>query len=379
MSGPASGGRVSSGWFKRFLLPGLAFKAVVIGGGYATGREIAEFFLPAGPRGGVAAIMLAMAIWSGVCTLTFLFARATGAVDYRAFFRALLGRGWIAFEVSYALFVVLILAVFGAAAGAIGTAMFGLPPIAGTLALMVAIAGFAAFGNTAVERLFAYVSILLYGVYAVFLVLALSTFGDRIAAAFAMSGPVPANWAVGGITYAGYNIVGAVVILPVMRHLTSRRDAIVAGAIAGPLAMLPALLFFCCMTAFMPAIAGEVLPSDYLLVRLGHPAFHVVFQAMIFCALLESGTGAVHAINERIASAWRLKYHETPGPAVRGAMSLALLAGCMLLAERVGLVSLIANGYRALAYVLIAIYVVPLLTIGTWRLARGRVVPMDPS
>ena len=379
MNGPASGGRVSSGWFKRFLLPGLAFKAVVIGGGYATGREIAEFFLPAGPRGGVAAIMLAMAIWSGVCTLTFLFARATGALDYRAFFRALLGRGWIVFEVSYALFVVLILAVFGAAAGAIGTAMFGLPPIAGTLALMIAIAGFAAFGNTAVERLFAYVSILLYGVYAVFLVLALSTFGDRIAAAFAVSGPVPANWAVGGITYAGYNIVGAVVILPVMRHLTSRRDAIVAGAIAGPLAMLPALLFFCCMTAFMPAIAGEVLPSDYLLVRLGHPAFHVVFQAMIFCALLESGTGAVHAINERIASAWRLKHHENPGAAVRGAMSLALLAGCMLLADRVGLVSLIANGYRALAYVLIAIYVVPLLTIGTWRLVRGGVAAKDPS
>ena len=36
--------------FQRFVLPGLAFKAVVIGGGYATGRELAEFFLPAGPR-----------------------------------------------------------------------------------------------------------------------------------------------------------------------------------------------------------------------------------------------------------------------------------------------------------------------------------------
>ena len=42
--------------FQRFILPGLAFKAVVIGGGYATGREIAEFFLPAGPWGGVAAM-----------------------------------------------------------------------------------------------------------------------------------------------------------------------------------------------------------------------------------------------------------------------------------------------------------------------------------
>ena len=35
--------------FQRFLLPAFAFKAVVIGGGYATGRELAEFFLPSGP------------------------------------------------------------------------------------------------------------------------------------------------------------------------------------------------------------------------------------------------------------------------------------------------------------------------------------------
>jgi uncharacterized membrane protein YkvI len=34
----------SSTWFQRFLPPGFAFKAVVIGGGYATGRELAEFF-----------------------------------------------------------------------------------------------------------------------------------------------------------------------------------------------------------------------------------------------------------------------------------------------------------------------------------------------
>ena len=53
-------------WFQRFLLPGFAFKAVVIGGGYATGRELAEFFLPSGPRGGLAGMLLAMllGIWN---------------------------------------------------------------------------------------------------------------------------------------------------------------------------------------------------------------------------------------------------------------------------------------------------------------------------
>jgi uncharacterized membrane protein YkvI len=65
------------------------------------------------------------------------------------------------------------------------------------------------------------------------------------------------------VTYASYNIIGAVVILPVVRHLTSDRDAVIAGLVAGPLAMLPALLFFVCMVAFYPGIANETLPSDF--------------------------------------------------------------------------------------------------------------------
>ncbi|WP_242097759.1 hypothetical protein [Sphingomonas sp. CROZ-RG-20F-R02-07] len=354
-------------WFQRLVLPGFAFKAVVIGGGYATGREIAEFFLPAGPWGGLVGLALGTAIWSGVATLTFLFARATGARDYRAFFGALLGRGWVVFEAAYALFIVLVLAVFGAAAGEIGHATLAVPRLAGTLALMAAIAAVVAFGTSSVERLFAWVSVLLYGVYILFFAFALLAFGDRLGAAFAGPATVAPGWVAGGVTYAGYNIVGAVIILPVLRHLRSDRDAVIAGLAAGPLAMIPALLFFACMTAFMPAIAGEALPSDYLLARLGHPWFRYLFQLMIFAALLESGTGAVHAIMERVSNASARRGRAlTRGQ--RGFGALVLLAICMLIAQRVGLVALIAGGYRLLAWVILAVYVLPLATLGVWRL-----------
>src|SRR5258707_13787981 len=92
-------------WFQRFLLPGFAFKAVVIGGGYATGRELAEFFLPSGPWGGIAAMLLAMLIWSAVCGTTFLFAPAGGARGYLSFFHSLPGRGWIAVAIASAFVV----------------------------------------------------------------------------------------------------------------------------------------------------------------------------------------------------------------------------------------------------------------------------------
>ncbi len=362
--------------FQRFLLPGFAFKAVVIGGGYATGRELAEYFLPSGPWGGILAMALATVIWSGVCVLTFLFARAAGARDYQTFFRALLGRGWVAFEAAYIIFVILILAVFGAAAGALVAATLGWPTICGTLILMAAIALVVAFGNVSVERLFTYVSFLLYGVYVLFFVLSLSHFGHEIVQGFSTPAPMD-GWFAGGVTYASYNIIGAVVILPVLRHLTSSRDAVIAGIIAGPLAMLPALLFFSCMIAFYPEIAGATLPSDFVLQRLDLPLFRYLFQLMIFAALLESGTGAVHAINERIAKAWLRRRQQPLGRGARLTIALVMLAFCMLMAERFGLVALIAKGYRALALFSLLVYVVPLVTIGIYRLRRRVAAPVE--
>src|SRR3954470_6521281 len=115
----------TSSRFLRWVLPGLAFKAVVIGGGYATGRELAEFFLPAGPSGGVLGMLLATVLWSIVCVLTFVFARQVGARDYAQFIRALMGPAYIVFEIAYLILLLLILAVFSAAAGAIGRALLG--------------------------------------------------------------------------------------------------------------------------------------------------------------------------------------------------------------------------------------------------------------
>jgi uncharacterized membrane protein YkvI len=364
------GATSSPTWFQRYLLPGLAFKAVVIGGGYATGRELAEFFLPSGPQGGLLGLLLAMLLWSAVCAVTFCFALKTASFDYRTFFENLLGPFWVVFEAANLTFVILVLAVFGAAAGAMGAALLGWPPFAGTLCLIVGISLVAAFGNASVEQLFKWVSIFLYAVYAVFVVLSLTAFGNRIMANFML--PIPRHdWVLGGLTYAGYNVIGAVTILPMLRHIRSRKEALIAGALAGPLAMLPALLFFICMIAYYPQITHEALPSDFLLRRLQFPAFHVLFQLMIFLALLESGTSCVHSINERVAKAYLARKGRPLAAQVRLSITAALLIGSIYLAARFGLVSLIAQGYRGLSYVILAIFVLPVMTLGLWRLRKA--------
>ena len=364
------GSPVTSSWFRRILLPGLAFKAVVIGGGYATGRELVEFFLGSGPRGGLAGMCLAMGTWSLVCAVAFLFARAVNAYDYRSFFTAMFGRFWLAFEVPYLLFLVLILAVLTAAAGTIASAVLGLPPFAGALLLAAGIVGITTFGNLAAEMLFRNASILIYLTYAAFLVLALLSFGPRIVPAF-QAHPEVDGWASGGIRYASYNVVAVVAVLPFVRFMSSSRDALVAGMLSGPIAMLPALLFFICMTAFYPAIGMEALPSDYLLRQMHAPWFRIVYQLMIFCALLETGVGVVNAFNERISQARLARGRDSLSPVGRMVISAALLLGSAHVAGRIGLIDLIARGYGAFGYIMLAVFVLPLLFIGLRRLVAG--------
>jgi uncharacterized membrane protein YkvI len=356
-------------WFQRILLPGFVFKGVVIGGGYATGRELVEFFFGSGPMGALYGILLTMLIWSVVCAASFAFAHAVRAYDYRDFFRELLGPFWVLFELSYLALIVLIIAVIAAAAGATGTLLLGWPGWIGAGLLMGAIVAVCTFGSAGVERMFRFSSLFLYGVYALYLVLALSRFGDRATANLASGAPTD-GWVTGGLFYASYNVIGVIAVLPFLVHQCSRRDAIVSGLLAGPLAMLPGLLFFLSMIAFYPAIGDEALPSNFLLAQIGAGWFTALFNMMLFVALLETGVGGVNAITNRVADAFQARYQATLPRLGFLVLSAAIVFGSGVVATQVGLIDLIAKGYGAFAYVMLAIFIVPLLTFGLWRLTR---------
>jgi uncharacterized membrane protein YkvI len=352
------------------------FKGVVIGGGYATGRELVEFFFASGPLGALYGILLAMLVWSIVCAASFAFAQLVRGYDYRSFFRSLLGPFWILFELAYLALIILIIAVIAAAAGATGALLLGWPDWLGAGLLMAAIVAVCTFGSAGVERMFRFSSFFLYGIYGLFVVLALGRFGGEASANLAAAIPGE-GWAGGGLLYASYNVVGVIGVLPFLVHQASRRDAIVSGLLAGPLAMLPGLLFFLAMVAFYPAIGEEALPSNYLLARIGLPWFTLLFNLMLFTALLETGVGGVNAVTDRASEAWEARTGSAlPRLGFLG-LSALIVFGSGVAATRIGLVDLIASGYGAFAWVMLAIFIVPLLTLGLWRLATQRAP--DPS
>ena len=357
-----------SDWFRRYLLPGFVFEAAVIAGGYATGRELVEFFLPAGPWGGLLGMFVSMLFWSAVLMISFELARRARAYDYRSFFKLLLGPAWFLFEVCYLLLLVIILAVMGAAAGEIVHSLWGMPKLVGSLG-MIGLTGLLLFySSAAIEKFLALSVGYLYLVYLVFVIWSMVVFGDRIEAALAAE-PVGTAWFKAGITYAGYNVATLPAVLFCIRHLTRPRETLVAGFLAGPLGMLPGVLFFVAMIGYHQEVADVSLPSAFLLGKLGAPWFELAFQFAVLLTLVDTGVALLHAINERVAKVYEEKSRPMPRE-LRPMLAIAIMVTSVYAASSFGLVDLIAKGYGYLTYAFILLLIVPVLTVGLWRLLR---------
>jgi len=357
-----------SDWFRRYLLPGFVFEAAVIAGGYATGRELVEFFLPAGPWGGLLGMLVSMLFWSAVLMISFELARRFQSYDYRSFFKRLLGPGWILFEIAYLLLLVIILAVMGAAAGEIVHSLFGLPKLVGSLGMIVLTGLLLFYSSATIEKFLALSVGYLYLVYIVFVIWSIAVFGDRIENALATE-PVGDTWFKAGITYAGYNVATLPAVLFCIRHLTRPRETLIAGFLAGPLGMLPGVLFFIAMIGYHQELADVSLPSAFLLGKLGAPWFEWAFQIAVLLTLVDTGVAMLHSINERVAKVYEEKSRPMPRT-LRPALAVGIMVVSVYAASAIGLVDLIAKGYGYLTYAFIALLIVPVLTIGLWRLLR---------
>ena len=359
---------VKSPFFQKYLLPGFVFQSVVIAGGYGTGRELVEFFLSYGPlRGLLAMAIVSTAVFSVVCAATFAYAHTFQSYDYRTLFKHLLGRGWFLYEIIYFVQLLLVLAVIAAAAGAILQEIFSFPYAVGVIGIMVAV-GFLTFrGTDLIEGFLARWSFLLYAVYAIFFVWCVARFGPQIVANFSTEG-FDLAWIWGGMRYAGYNLAVIPPILFVIRHAETKRDAVTAGVLAGPIAIIPAFLFYFCMVSQYPEILARPVPANYLLEVLGSRWFQLTFQLVLFGTLIETGTGLIHGLNERIAGVYGEREHTMP-TYLRPAVAIGLLIVGALLAQ-FGIIDLIARGYGTMTIFFLVLYAIPIVTLGVWKLAR---------
>jgi len=355
-------------FFKKYLLPGFVFQSVIIGGGYGTGRELVEFFLNYGPLGGLLGMVLVTTVmWSVLLAISFEFSRKFKAYDYRTFFRNLLGPFWFAFEIIYSLYMFIVLAVIGSAAGIILRDNFGIPYIVGVIIMLTAV-GFLTFkGSGLIENFLSVWSMVLYLVYGILFVVAVIKFGPVIQQNF-QSSVVKSGWALGGFKYALYNLGNIAAVFFCLNHIEKRKEAISAGLIGGVIGIFPAVLFYVAVVGLYPGILPEEIPAVFVLQKAGIAVLLVFFQIMLFGTLIETGTGFIHSVNQRIQSTLESKGKKLlqwQRPVV--ALTLLLIA---LGISTFGLINLIAKGYGAASWGFLVVFIIPLVTIGLYKIVK---------
>jgi uncharacterized membrane protein YkvI len=211
-------------WIRIYIIPGAVFQSVMVGGGYGTGREIVEYFTRLGAWSGLLAFAVAFTVFAVVLALTFELSRLSRTYDYRSFFRVLLGRGWVLYEILVVLMFLLILAVLASAAGNILRDELRVPYFAGIAIMLLAIGLLNFYGRELIARVLTFWSVVLYAMIITFFVFVFVKAGDQLLGNLGSTAAAD-GWAASGFKYGVYNIAILPLLLYIARDFQSRPES----------------------------------------------------------------------------------------------------------------------------------------------------------
>jgi uncharacterized membrane protein YkvI len=372
--------RLVSGRFGSILLPAIILQSVLIGGGYASGREVVAY----GAKYGSAGLLAVLGIFIGFTVMSiavFEFSRKFGTYDYKSYIQGIIWKGWPLFDLLFVVMATIVIAVMASAAGNIMEQTVGIPYLVGIVAIILVVAVLTYFGASLIERFKTIGTGFLYLAYLLFGLLVLSQTWGEVTAVFAAGNTgyvddasVPAVLQ-SGILYVGYNLAIFPAVFFVLHRQKTRKESVVSGLLAGVMMTLPFLLTYLCMMAFYPAenVMGAEVPWLPMLRSVAGPGVIAFYGIVIGWTLVETSVGAIHAIIDRIdADLERIDAGQFADVDGLSRLQSGLLGGGILVAatllSRVGIIALVAQGYTIMAYFFIALFAVPTLTVGVWRI-----------
>lgn len=374
---------VFEGGFGKFILPGIILQSVMIGGGYATGREIVEYGGKFGAYGWLSGLgtFLGFAI---VAALSYELLRLTKVYDFKSFMKTIGGPLWMVFDVVYMLFMFVIIAVMASATGNIVEQTLGLNYWVGVVAITVIVAVLNFYGSRLIEKFETLGTVALYAGYIIFAVLVISAHGENIGTVFAtndtsfVEGATAGQAVWTGVLYCAVNLVVIPASFFTVQRQTRRVESVVSGIIGGVLATVPWFMTYFAVMCFYPdpAVMGASVPWLAMMQDTAGPAVIAIFGIVMGWTLIETSTGIIHAAIERVNNGLQEANRPVMTNKQQAALTIVVLIGSMVL-SKVGIIDLIAKVYTTLSYVFLAIYVVPLLTVGVYKIRKMRQAEME--
>ncbi len=179
-----------------------------------------------------------------------------------------------------------------------------------------------------------------------------------------------------GILYVAYNINAIPMGMFSLTRQTKRKETLISGIVAGLLMVIPWFLSYFAMMCFYgdPTIVGADVETPWVQMIIaadGGTALLVLFSIVMGWTLVETATGCIHMIIDRFDVALEEKGHEKMSDQRRGLITVVTLVLALIL-SRIGVVTLIEQGYSLLSYGFILFYLLPTLLIGGYKIIKHK-------
>lgn len=336
--------------FIKLFKPALVFTAILSGGGYITGREIAEYFLAFGSN---AYWALAITFITFVITsyLTIQAVVATNSFSYEQFGRVLLGKYGFALE---SLFVAISLIALSVVVSGSISSIEDTYQISSVLPLLVVfgiIVGFVAAGE---KYILAYESVGTI-ILLLFFIFVFGRFHESLNFKLPDSSSLISSSIFSGLKYAAYNAVVFPAILFSMRNIDNRQESVIASVFLGIMGIIPIFVSIVLLSSGDADVQNAKVPLLTFLEGSQSKAFVTAFNFILIFTLIDTALGLIHAISHR--------YSKKAKSSSRG-FTVALTIFILLIAvalSHFGIVDLVAHGYGTASYALMVVFIGPLL------------------
>lgn len=342
-----------------------AFVGVIVGAGFASGRELLLMFVDFGVWGLLGAVVSAsLFIFLGMA-LAGMGSRLR-ASSHKDVVNALCGRYLGAFvDLMITFFMFAVTVVMLAGGGALLEQQFGIPALFGSLAVTVIVVAIVCLdvqkvigmiGAATPLLILTAVAVALYGVATRGL-----SFGelDQLAS---QQDAGASHWLLGALLYVSYNIVAGVPFLSIMGGTAkTEKHAIWGGIFGGALLGVLMLVMSLGLLSRLDSVADLPMPMLSIATEIS-PVLGLVMAVVIFLMILNTAVGTLYSFSARLLPAGTRTFRI--GSAAAGALAFV--------GSLVGFVSLVGQVYPLFGYLgflLIGAVVLGWLRVG--RLAQA--------
>ncbi len=338
----------------------LAYMSVVIGGGFASGNEVLQFFTGYG-LAGIAGSFVAAILFAFLGMHIARISSVMQAGSHKQVLYSLFGKqAGVVIDMILSFFLYGVGVAMLAGAGSTLAQQFGLPPLAGSSLMVVLVVGTLCLNVQGIINLISVVMpLLLVMIIAITLYSIFTSTGSQVELNQAASdiqvitflGAEVPNWAMSGVLYASFNIAVGFPMLAVIGGLTQSSRAAALGGVWGGLGLgFLIVVLNVGLFANLDKLAGIEIPT-LLLAQQIHPGLAVLMSLALIAMIYSTAVGMFFAFSARFATPETSRFKLVSAISVVAGLALSQFGFTKLVGTVypmlgvVGLVLIVAIGY----------------------------------